>query len=181
MTFPRRLRDNPAYVNYRSEGGRTLYGEDMYVGYRWYDNIELAPLFHFGHGLSYTTFAFSSLQLHQDSLSHLVVACDVRNVGSCEGAEVVQVYISPPQSQNVRRPVKELKGFSKVYLQPSEQRRVEIVLELQASTSYWDECEGMWCSEAGSYTVMVGNSSGAMSFLTQEFVIGKTSWWRGLK
>lgn len=178
--MPRRLQDNPAYINYRCEGGRTLYGEDIYVGYRWYENVAIVPLFAFGHGLSYTSFSMSSLRLDRESSSRLNVSCDVTNTGSRAGAQVVQVYVSAPKSKNVGRPVKELKGFAKVYLEAGEKKQVDVQLELPSATSYWDEIEDQWCSEAGTYKIMVGDSSAASDFLSADFDVEKTTWWSGL-
>ncbi|KAI5200586.1 hypothetical protein E4T39_05715 [Aureobasidium subglaciale] len=180
LTMPRRIQDNPAYINYRCEGGRTLYGEDIYVGYRWYENIETAPLFAFGHGLSYTTFKTSNLQLRQDNSSYLTVSCQVANVGDRSGAQVVQVYVAAPKSQYVGRPVKELKGFSKIFLEAGETKHVEVTLDLVQATSYWDEIKDKWCSEAGTYKIMVGDSSNAAEFLTEEVTVKKTIHWSGL-
>jgi beta-glucosidase len=180
LTMPRRIQDNPAYSNYRCEGGRTLYGEDIYVGYRWYENIETAPLFPFGHGLSYTTFEMTDLELRQGGSNNLTVSCQVENNGGRAGAQVVQVYVAAPKSQYVGRPVKELKGFTKVFLEAGETDKVEIDLDLVQATSYWDEIEDKWCSEAGTYKIMVGDSSAATKFLTKEATVEKTTWWSGL-
>ncbi|THZ02459.1 hypothetical protein D6C92_00591 [Aureobasidium pullulans] len=180
LTMPRRIQDNPAYSNYRCEGGRTLYGEDMYVGYRWYENIETAPLFPFGHGLSYTTFEMTNLELRQGGSNNLTVSCQVENNGGRAGAQVVQVYVAAPKSQYVGRPVKELKGFTKVFLEAGETDKVEIDLDLVQATSYWDEIEDKWCSEAGTYKIMIGDSSAATKFLTKKATVEKTTWWSGL-
>ncbi|THW62261.1 hypothetical protein D6D20_04410, partial [Aureobasidium pullulans] len=180
LTMPRRIQDNPAYSNYRCEGGRTLYGEDMYVGYRWYENIETAPLFPFGHGLSYTTFEMTNLELRQGGSNNLTVSCQVENNGGRAGAQVVQVYVAAPKSHYVGRPVKELKGFTKVFLEAGETDKVEIDLDLVQATSYWDEIEDKWCSEAGTYKIMVGDSSAATKFLTKKATVEKTTWWSGL-
>ncbi|RZL13274.1 MAG: hypothetical protein EOO62_08625, partial [Hymenobacter sp.] len=114
LTIPKRVNDNPAFLNYYSEAGRTLYGEDVYVGYRWYDKVEIDPLFAFGHGLSYTTFELKDLHLAKAD-SQATVNVTVSNTGSRAGAEVVQVYVVPPPSSQTtsktRRPIKELKGF----------------------------------------------------------------------
>jgi len=180
LTMPRRLQDNPAYINYRCEGGRTLYGEDIYVGYRWYENVEIAPLFPFGHGLSYTSFKTTDLQVTQTESSNLDITCQVANIGTKAGAQVVQVYIAAPKSRYVGRPVKELKGFSKVFLEAGETTEVTISIDLVQATSYWDEIEDKWCSEAGTYKIMVGDSSAAKDFLTAEVTVKKTTHWSGL-
>jgi beta-glucosidase len=180
LTMPRRVQDNPAYINYRCEGGRTLYGEDIYVGYRWYENVEITPLFPFGHGLSYTSFETSDLQVTQNESSSLNITCQVTNIGTRAGAHVIQVYIAAPESQYVGRPVKELKCFSKVFLEAGETKKVDVAVDLVRATSYWDENENKWCSEAGTYKIMVGDSSAAVDFLTADFTVEKTANWSGL-
>ena len=177
LTMPRRVQDNPAYLNYRSEGGRVLYGEDVYVGYRHYERLALAPLFPFGHGLSYTTFELSDLQL---SYTSGTVTAKVRiiNTGSRAGAEVVQLYIAPVNPP-INRPVKELKGFEKAFLEPNAMSTVDLVIHLKQATSFWDEHTDRWCSHAGKYKIMVGTSSDG-SFLEETVEVEKTTFWLGL-
>ncbi|CAI7650624.1 unnamed protein product [Penicillium pancosmium] len=177
LTFPRRLKDNPTYFNYRSEGGRVLYGEDVYVGYRYYDSLELEPLFHFGHGLSYTTFKISDLQTTRGTENTLQVQCKVQNTGCRDGAEVIQVYLAPLSSP-IRRPVKELKEFKKVRVQAGSEEIVTIQLDLIRSTSFWDEKSSSWCSHSGSYKIMVGTSSRG-EFLEEVLEVVETTSWSG--
>lgn len=177
LTFPRRLKDNPTFFNYRSEGGRVLYGEDVYVGYRYYDGLEIDPLFPFGHGLSYTTFRLSDLELVRDSDSHLKIKCKVQNTGSRTGAEVLQVYVAPV-SPPIKRPVKELKEFRKCLLEPFSEEVVTIPLDLIRATSFWDEKSGSWCSHSGAYKVMVGTSSRG-DFLESSLDLNETVFWSG--
>lgn len=186
LTFPRHLFQNPAFLNFRSERGRVLYGEDVYVGYRYYEKLGVAPMFPFGHGLSYTTFGYSDLkvslsQVEVPSSSSQVsinVRCSIENTGHREGAEVVQAYIRQ-STHSISRPVKELKGFTKVFLQPGEKKTVEIVIERRYACSFWDEGRDKWVMEQGEYEVMVGRSSQAGS-LTQKFDVQQTEWWSGL-
>ncbi|OQO06603.1 hypothetical protein B0A48_08388 [Cryoendolithus antarcticus] len=178
LTFPKKLKDNPTYLNYRSEGGRVLYGEDVYVGYRYYEEMEVEPLFAFGHGLSYTTFELSDLELKPQSNNDLVVKCSVHNTGSREGAETVQIYVAPV-SPPLRRPVKELKGFTKMLLAPGRKAAAEVSIDLVRATSYWEEKESRWCSAAGEYKVMVGTSSEG-KFLEALVKVQKTTFWNGL-
>lgn len=178
LTFPRRVKDNPTYLNYRSEGGRVLYGEDVYVGYRYYEELEIEPMFAFGHGLSYTTFALSDLNLHQQADDKLSVCCKLENTGDREGAEVVQVYIAPV-SPPIKRPVKELKGFAKKLLKVGESVDVAIDIDLVKATSFWDEKESRWCSAAGEYKILVGTSSQG-DFLETSVRVQKTKFWNGL-
>lgn len=178
LTFPRRLKDNPTYLNYRSEGGRVLYGEDVYVGYRYYEQTEVPPLFAFGHGLSYTTFSLSNLELHTQNTDQLRLCCTLSNTGSRAGAEVVQVYIAPV-SPPIRRPVKELKAFAKQFVEPGQYVEVEFSIDLLRDTSFWDEMNGKWCSHEGVYNIVVGTSS-AGDHLSKPVRLEKTRLWSGL-
>lgn len=179
LTFPQRLQDNPTYLNYRSEGGRVLYGEDVYVGYRYYEQVEVAPLFPFGHGLSYTTFSLAGLELStQTQQDRLLVRCNLSNTGSRKGAEVVQVYIAPV-SPPIKRPIKELKAFAKRTVEPGQSVDVEVPIDLLRDTSFWEEKSGRWCSFAGEYNVLVGTSS-AGTHISGSFKVEKTRYWLGL-
>lgn len=189
LTFPVRLQDNPSYLNFRSERGRVLYGEDVYVGYRFYEKIDRMPLFHFGHGLSYTTFARSnltiqttpekpSLQTGREITESITASLTVTNTGPVPGAEIVQLWVHPPPT-GVNRPVRELKGFNKAFLQPGESKKVDIVVDKKVATSWWDEQQGAWASEKGKYGVVV-TGTGEDDGLKGEFEVGKTRYWVGL-
>ena len=182
ISFPLRNEDNPAFLNYRSERGKTVYGEGIYIGYRFYEKTKRDVAFPFGHGLSYTTFAFDSLSLsHSDDAKGnavLNVSVNVTNQGSIAGAQVIQVYVSP-QSSSVSHPVKQLKGFTKVFLAPGETVQAQTSIVRKYATSFWDEQMDSWCEERGGYTVLVGASS-ANTPLQGEFVVDETSFWRGL-
>ncbi|KAG4435734.1 hypothetical protein IFR05_008784 [Cadophora sp. M221] len=178
LTIPRRLEENPAYLNYRCEGGRTLYGEDVYVGYRHYDKVGMPVLFPFGHGLSYTTFKISSPQINNQTKDTLSVSVAVKNTGSIPGSEVVQIYVAH-SAPRINRPKRELKGFQKVFLAPGEERLVEVRLDLKGSTSFWDEYNEEWCSQKGKYNIFVGNSS-AGKFKEVEFELDTETFWLGL-
>jgi beta-glucosidase len=134
----------------------TEYKEGVFAGYRWFDEKKLEPWFPFGHGLSYTTFAMSDLKVTEAD-SGLRVACTLSNTGKRAGAEVVQVYVAPRQS-SVPRPLRELKGFARVVLNPGESRRVEIALRPTA-LAFYDVGTGKWQAEAGEYEIQVGSSS----------------------
>ena len=181
LSFPVHLRDNPSYLNFRAEGGRTLYGEDVYMGYRYYEYLEKPVLFPFGHGLSYTTFAFSNLSVEEQD-GKVTVKVSVKNTGSRKGAEVVQVYVAPKQKAKINRPVKEMRGFDKVELEAGEERVVTVEVETKYAASYWDEGRKRWCAEKGAYEVVVGNSSQDKEGVTLrgEFSVGETFWWSGL-
>ena len=181
LSWPRLLSHNPAYLNYCSEGGRVLYGEDIFVGYRYYDKLDLPPLFPFGHGLSYSTFEFSSLSVQPSPSTpqtHLQVSITVKNAGEKKGKEVVQVYVAQGKP-SIRRAVKELKGYGKVELAPGEEKRVSVELEEKYACSFWEERRERWLLEKGHYKVLVGPSSKG-PFLEGQFDIDATSSWVGL-
>ena len=159
-TFPVRLEDTPAYINYPGENGRVLYGEGLFVGYRYYDKKDVTPLFPFGHGLSYTSFAYRNLSLPVPGYAAglpIRLSVDVENIGARPGQEVVQVYIRDVRSRLVR-PEKELKAFAKVRLAPGETRTVTFTLDEDA-LAYYDPSQPGWVTEAGEFEVLVGSSS----------------------
>jgi beta-glucosidase len=159
-TFPRRLEDNPAFINYPGEGGKVLYGEGIYVGYRYYDAKKIEPLFPFGHGLSYTSFAYSNLRISPTELKmgdKINVSIDIKNVGKVPGKEVVQFYVRDIASR-VQRPPKELKAFRKVSLLPGEIKKVEFILEKEA-LSFYDPALKQWVAEPGEFEIQIGSSS----------------------
>ncbi|KAK8859262.1 beta-glucosidase I [Apiospora arundinis] len=181
LSFPVRVQDNPAYLNYRTEGGRVLYGEDIYVGYRYYEFAERSVLFPFGHGLSYTTFAFSDLSVAEKD-SKLSVSVAVKNTGELKGAEVAQVYVAPKQKAKVNRPLKEMKGFAKVELAPGESKTVTVDIDSRYAASYWDEDRDQWCVEKGEYEVIVSDSSEVREekAVKGSFTVKETYWWSGV-
>jgi beta-glucosidase len=161
ITFERRWEDNPAHDSYYPEAGtkRVVYKEGVFVGYRGYERNGTKPLFPFGHGLSYTTFRYSNLQVSRTPGEPVIwkVSFDLTNTGAREGAEVAQVYVGDPQAK-VPRPAKELKGFSKISLRPGETRRVTVPLDSRA-LSYYDVNGKQWVAEPGDFDVLVGRSS----------------------
>lgn len=159
-TFPVRLEDNPAYINYPGENGKVHYGEGIFVGYRYYDKKNLAPLFPFGHGLSYTSFKYSNLRLSKKSINPsqtLAVKVDVTNTGKATGQEVVQLYVHDVKA-TFTRPEKELKAFAKVELKPKQTKTVSFTLDREA---FWhfDMLKNAWNTEPGEFEVLVGGSS----------------------
>ena len=159
-TFPVRLQDNPAYINYPGENGKVRYGEGIFVGYRYYDKKELAPLFPFGHGLSYTTFRHSNMRSSAKSLAPnqtLKVRVDVTNTGKVAGKEIVQLYVRDVQSI-VARPEKELKAFAKVDLKPKQKKTITFTLDREAFW-YFDVAQNKWKTETGEFELLVGASS----------------------
>ncbi|HEY1809317.1 MAG TPA: beta-glucosidase [Acidobacteriaceae bacterium] len=161
MSWERLASDNPTYEHYYEEPGpeRTIpYSEGLFYGYRYYTSMHKQPLFPFGFGLSYTTFAISNLKLTPGSGDkRLTVEFDVRNTGSVKGAEVAQVYVGDP-SAKVRRPVKELKAFARVSLAPGASRHVALMLN-DRSFSYYDVATHGWKMDPGRFDITVGNSS----------------------
>lgn len=172
LSWPADVRHNPTYVNWGSTKGRVLYGEDVYVGYKYYEKVGREVLFPFGHGLSYTTFGLSNLEVKDG-----VAEVDVVNSGERAGAEVLQLYIAAPGSET-QRPLKELHGFEKVFLQPGEKRRVAIAIDTYAG-SFWDEIENKFSVEKGNYEVLVGTSSDDIK-LKSEWKVEEDRLWLGL-
>ena len=159
-TFPIRLEDSPAYINYPGELGTVRYGEGVFVGYRYYEKKKLEPLFPFGYGLSYTTFEYSDLKTNKGQFQvgeTLEVTFTVRNSGKQAGKEVVQLYVQPLKSAYAR-PIKELKAFAKVSLEPGEAKEVLLRLEERDFMVYDIERQN-WRLEGGSYEIVVGASS----------------------
>ncbi|HET8842676.1 MAG TPA: fibronectin type III-like domain-contianing protein, partial [Ktedonobacteraceae bacterium] len=159
-TFPLRLQDNPAYINYPGENGQVRYGEGIFVGYRYYEKKQVETLFPFGFGLSYTSFAYDTLNLSTSELAPdetLSVSIDVTNTGQRAGQEVVQLYMRDKVS-SVQRPEKELKAFAKISLQPGERQTVTLQIARDA-LAYYDIRKKAWVAEAGEFEVLVGSSS----------------------
>ena len=162
-TFPMRLEDTPCFLSFPdfpSNQHDVRYEEDIYIGYRWYDTRKIPVQYPFGFGLSYAQFRLSDLGLSAHTLQagqRLTVRCRVENTGSRPGSQVVQVYVKDTL-HSAPRPEKELKGFAKVFLQPGEERRVEILLGDHAF-SFWNDNTAAWCVEAGDFEILVGDSS----------------------
>lgn len=177
LTFPKTLEQNPSFLNYGSVDGRVLYGEDIFVGYKYYEKTKVIPLFAFGHGLSYTSFDFDEVKVNVDG-ENVVVSVDVTNSGKVDGAEVVQVYLHH-ENPKVIRPVKELKDFAKVFLKVGETKSVTVSIPLLEATSYWDSYKNKWLSEKGDYQVQVGPASDRIVG-TADFSVEKNTYWLGL-
>ncbi len=159
-TFPVKLSDNPSYLYYGGEGDEADYREGVFVGYRYYDKKEMPVLFPFGFGLSYTTFACSNLRLSGAKITDqetLTATVTVTNTGSRAGKTVVQLYVGDRES-TVLRPIRELKGFEKVELQPGESGDVTFTLDKRAF-AYWNAAIHDWHVETGAFTIEVGQSS----------------------
>ncbi|MFI2364404.1 glycoside hydrolase family 3 C-terminal domain-containing protein [Promicromonospora sp. NPDC019610] len=164
-TIPLRLQDNPSYGNFPGELGHVRYGEGLLVGYRWYDARQADVAYPFGHGLSYTTFAYDGVAAEvlrpasgaDEDTAAVRVRVTVTNTGDRRGAEVVQVYVGDPEAQ-VQRPERELKAFGKVDLAPGESR--ELTFDLTGrDLAYWHPVLRRWVVEGGEFVISVGASS----------------------
>ncbi|NLG97144.1 MAG: glycosyl hydrolase [Chloroflexi bacterium] len=159
-TFPVRLADTPAYLNWPGEAGEVRYGEGLFIGYRYYDAKQVPVQFPFGYGLSYTTFSYSNARVSAETFKDvdgLTVSVDVTNTGSVAGKEIVQVYVHDHEAALVR-PEKELKGFAKVELQPGETKTVTIPLDFRAFAYYHPEYK-QWITESGKFDILVAASA----------------------
>ncbi len=159
-TFPMRLEDTPAFLNFPGEQGDVLYGERIFVGYRYYDERKIEPLFPFGYGLSYTTFEYSDLKLSSKNITDkdgLTVSLTVKNTGNVKGKEIVQLYVSDNES-TLQRPKKELKKFTKIELEPGEEKIVSFKLD-NRDFSYFDAKRNTWIAESGEYVISAAASS----------------------
>ena len=158
VTFPRRIEDTPAYPWYPG-GADAIYGEGLFVGYRHFDRDAHAPMFAFGHGLTYTTFAYADLVAPDEVTvgDDVEVSFTLKNIGERPGKETAQLYVRP-RGPSVVRPVKELKGFAKVELAAGESRRVTLRLDRRAF-SYWCPSDTAWVAEPGAYDLLIGGSA----------------------
>ena len=162
FTMPVKLEDSPAHAlnAYPGEGDSILYKEGILVGYRWFDTKEIEPLYCFGHGLSYTQFAYASMLSDKQVYGKrdtVQVTVQIKNVGDCAGAEAIQIYMRDMEA-SVMRPAKELKGFGKVFLEPGEMEPVQIRLPVQ-NFAFFDEQTMTWVVEPGEFELMAGASS----------------------
>jgi beta-glucosidase len=159
-TFPMRVEDTPAYPNFPGRNGQAFYGEGVFIGYRYYDKRDIEPLFPFGYGLSYTTFAYTGIKLSASSIADsdgLTVEVSVRNTGGVPGKEVAQLYVHE-QKPAVARPQKELKAFAKVALAPGEEKTVTFGLG-RRDFAHFDAALHDWRVCPGNFDILVGGSS----------------------
>ena len=173
-TIPYKLEDTPSYLYFPGNGKKVEYREGVFVGYRYYDTKKMQVRFPFGHGLSYTRFEYSNLQVSKENMTDnetLQVSFKVKNVGNMAGKEIVQLYVSD-KTHLAERPVKELKGFKKVMLKPGEE--ATIVMELNKRSFAWYSTElGGWYAVTGNYEIVVGASSDDIR-LTKEIHVDST-------
>ena len=150
-TIPLRYEDTPAARYFPGRKQNAEYREGLYVGYRYYETVDRAVRYPFGYGLSYTTFAYSDLQVNADNVTFTIT-----NTGSRAGAEIAQLYVAKPDAK-IFRPAKELKGFAKVFLKAGESKAVTIPLD-DKTFRYWNVATDQWEVEGGSYRLLVGAS-----------------------
>ncbi|OXA95690.1 glycosyl hydrolase [Flavobacterium oncorhynchi] len=161
FTFPVKLSDNGAHALGEFPGGDTVkYNESIFVGYRWADKQKAKPLFSFGHGLSYTTFAYGKVTADKKQMTtgdQITFSIKVKNTGNREGSEVVQLYISDLKS-SLPRPIKELKGFEKISLKAGEEKTVTFTVD-KTALSFFDDKKHDWVAEPGDFEAIIGASS----------------------
>ncbi|KAJ3561490.1 hypothetical protein NP233_g10163 [Leucocoprinus birnbaumii] len=185
LTFPRRLEDVPSHGYFHSENGRVHYSEGIFVGYKHYQHRNIKPIFPFGHGLSYTSFALSKLRISDPVVSgeqlNVTATVTLTNTGSIPGSQVVQLYVGLPETSDLTHPRWQLRAFEKARdLQPGESREVALALD-RLSVSYWEKA---WVVEGGVYNVRVAFSSEEGTGKGQEvlgkFTVAKGFEWNGL-
>jgi beta-glucosidase len=160
VTFPERIEDTPGYLNFPGENGKHVYSEGIFVGYRYYEKKDIKPTFPFGYGLSYTQFQYCGIKLDKDTMTDqdsLNVRFTLTNTGDRAGKETAQIYVEPNGSL-LKRPVKELKGFTKLHLEPGESKIVEFSLD-NRDFAYYDDYHKEWVVDSGVYLIKVGASS----------------------
>jgi beta-glucosidase len=157
ITFPKTLEDSPGQIIKDLD---VKYEEDIFVGYRYFDKKGIEPLFPFGFGLSYTSFVYENLKIEKDKLSRdeiFSMSVEITNTGNYAGAEIVQLYVQDVEC-SVERPLKELKGFKKVFIEPGKKEIISFKLGYKDLTFY-DEKENCWKAEKGMFKILVGSSS----------------------
>lgn len=162
-TFPLRLEDTPCYLTYGKGFDNAEYQEGVFVGYRYYTSRKMETAFPFGYGLSYTTFEYSDIQLDKKEMSDkdtVEVNVKVKNTGNRAGKTVVQLYVEAPETEVVR-PVRELRGFEKIFLEAGEEKTVTFTLDERAF-AYWNTLSHDWYAEEGIYKVMIGENADQM-------------------
>ena len=175
-SFPLKLEHNPSYLSYGGEGNKAVYTEGIFVGYRYYDKKKMDVLLPFGYGLSYTTFAYENLKVEPECAKDtdtVRISVEVTNTGACAGKEVVQLYVKNPKDSRVFRPVRELRGIEKIFLQPGETKQVSFTLDSRAF-AYWNESLHDWYVEDGVYDIEIGKSS-------RDIVLGRSIKMEGTK
>jgi beta-glucosidase len=174
-TFPVKASDNPSYLSFPGSGDEVIYREGIYVGYRYYDKKEMPVLFPFGHGLSYTSFQYSALTLDKTNMKDTEtcsVTVMVKNIGNRSGKEIVQLYVRDKES-TIDRPLRELKGFAKIALNPGEEKPVSFTLD-KRSFAYYNTAIHGWVVESGEFSIDIGASSRDIRLIASITVEGTT-------
>ncbi|MEZ4884139.1 MAG: glycoside hydrolase family 3 C-terminal domain-containing protein [Chitinophagales bacterium] len=159
-TFPQKLEDTPAFLNFPGENRQVNYGEGRFVGYRYYDKKQVTPLFPFGFGLSYTSFEYQKMELSHELMTNediLEVSVTVKNTGNRAGQEIIQLYVSS-NGNFPNAPLKELKAFAKVALEVGEEKRVTMTLNWR-DFAFYDTSYKQWVTISNSFNILVGSSS----------------------
>ena len=156
-TFPKHIKDTPAYSCYPGENLQMSYDEKLLIGYKWYDRKKIEPLFHFGHGLSYTNFEYSNLRISNSDKNNFTCSFNIENVGDISGFEISQCYISFMNCDE-NEPIKKLQGFDKTYINSGEIKKIEICLDSK-SFSTWDIKNHQWEIKKGVFNILIGSSS----------------------
>ncbi|MEV8513829.1 glycoside hydrolase family 3 C-terminal domain-containing protein [Dactylosporangium sp. NPDC051484] len=169
-SLPVRLRDTPSYLHFPGGDGHVRYGEGIYVGYRYYDTLDLPVAYPFGHGLSYTSFAYDGLRCHLTGANSFQVTFTVTNTGPRAGAEIAQLYLRPIEP-GIDRPVHELKAFAKVTLASGARETVTLTLD-ERDFAYWSPGRRRWTVDEGAVEIQIGASSRDIRLRTQVHLAG---------
>jgi beta-glucosidase len=156
-TFPKALEDNSSFAYFPGTSKSVQYRESIYIGYRYYDKVKKEAAYPFGYGLSYTSFEYNNLQVEKLDSLHYKVSVDVTNTGKESGAEIVQLYVHC-NSSSIFRAEKELKGFAKLFLEPGETKKAQMLLD-ERSFAYYNTAAKNWCVEGGAYQLLIAASS----------------------
>lgn len=161
QSFPARYEDTPAYINFPGYNGTVNYGEDIFVGYRYYDKKHIPAAYPFGFGLSYSNFSVSArtcgVTMREEPEAYVTIPVSIKNTGNRHDSEVIQLYVGQ-NKPHVLKPLRELKAFSKVFLDPGETKTIDIEIK-RSDLRYFDADHGGWCVDPGEYTIYAGRSS----------------------
>jgi len=160
ITFPKQWEDCSAFSSYKKIDSVTNYSDGIFVGYRHFERNNIKPLFPFGFGLSYTNFAYGKLKLSADEVTNdgkLTITFEIKNIGKVAGSEIPQLYVRDVKS-SVERPVKELKGFTKLFLKPGETKQVTFTID-KSALSFYDVNSKSFIAEPGEFEILIGSSS----------------------
>ncbi|KAH7141110.1 glycoside hydrolase superfamily [Dactylonectria macrodidyma] len=183
LTFPKSIKHTPAFLNFSKTDYDIVYGEGVFIGYRYYEKVDRYPMFWFGYGLSYSTFKYEDFKVPEEipggEDGAMTISVTVKNAGPYDGAEVVQAYIHDPTS-TLQRPTRELKAFSKVHLPIGTSKSVQMTLD-KYSLSFWSQESSKWKAEAGEYVVILASSSNPDDEIVRKsFRLSESYYWGGL-